>query len=258
MSGWMTVALKEIRDHSRDRRSLVSAAMYSLIGPVVILLVAQSPAAEKGGAPLLLSMMSVFALVAAFTGGMFLAVDATAGERERGSLVPLLLNPIPSLHLMAGKWIAVAVFAIGGLAVNLAAFTAVFEWSGIEAPAGTTGPLLLWIVCGLAPVALLGAALHLLTGAASRTLKDAQARLSIVTLVPMMTGMFLVFFPGTIQQWWFAIPMIGPQALIGEALRGHAVSLLQAVTLALLTLVATSALLLAAGRVMSRNEITAA
>jgi len=81
---------------------------------------------------------------------------------------------------------------------------------------------------------------------------------AIVTLVPMMTGMFLVFFPGTIQQWWFAIPMIGPQALIGEALRGHAVSLLQAVTLALLTLVATAALLLAAGRVMSRNEIIAA
>ena len=110
----------------------MSAALYSLMGPVVILLVAQSAAAAKGGAPLLLSMMSVFALVSAFTGGMYLALDATAGERERGSLVPLLLNPIPSLHLIAGKWIAVAVFAVAGLALTLAGFTAVFEWSGIE------------------------------------------------------------------------------------------------------------------------------
>lgn len=140
MSGWMTVALKEIREHGRDRRSLMSAALYSFMGPMVILLVAQSSAASKGGAPLLLSMMSVFALVSAFTGGMFLALDATAGERERGSLVPLLLNPIPSLQLVAGKWIAVAAFAIAGLTLNLVGFTAVFEWSRITPPSGTFEP----------------------------------------------------------------------------------------------------------------------
>jgi sodium transport system permease protein len=257
MSGWMTVALKEIRDHRRDRRSLISAALYSLMGPVVIVLVAQSSAASRGGAPLLLSMMSVFALVSAFTGGMFLALDATAGERERGSLVPLLLNPIPSLQLAAGKWIAVAAFAVAGLALNLAAFTAVFEWSRINPPSGTAWAFVLWVVCGLVPLALLGAALHILTGTASRTLKDAQARLSIVTLVPMMTGMFLVFFPDTIGRWWFAMPVIGQQALIGEALRGHPVSLVQAFVLATLTLTATAALVLTAGRVMSRDGVAA-
>lgn len=257
MSGWMTVALKEIRDHGRDRRSLMSAALYSFMGPVVILLVAQSQAASKGGAPLLLSMMSVFALVAAFTGGMFLALDATAGERERGSLVPLLLNPTPSLQLVAGKWIAVAVFAVAGVGLNLVAFTAAFEWNRITPPGGTTGPFAVWVVCGLLPLALLGAALHILTGAASRTLKDAQARLSIVALVPMMTGMFLVFFPDTIGRWWFAMPIVGQQALFSEALRGHTVSLLQAGVLAFLTLTATAAVVLTAGRVMSRNEATA-
>jgi ABC-type Na+ efflux pump permease subunit len=116
---------------------------------------------------------------------------------------------------------------------------------------------LLWVACGLVPVALLGAAIHLLTGAASRTLKEAQARLTIVALVPMMTSMFLVFFPGTISRWWIAIPVIGQQALINEALRGGAVTLLQAVTLAIMTLATTAALVLAAGRVMHRNEITA-
>jgi len=253
----MTVALKEIREHRRDRRSLVSAALYSLMGPVVILLVALSPAAAKGGAPLLLSMMSVFALVSAFTGGMFIALDATAGERERGSLVPLLLNPTPALHLVAGKWIAVGVFATTGLALNLAGFTAVFEWSGITPRGNLLAPLSLWIAFGLIPVAWLGAALHLLTGAASRTLKDGQARLAIVALAPMMTSMFLVFFPGTIGSWWIAIPVIGQQALITEALRGHTVSLLQAGMLAIVTLAATAALVLIAGRVIGRNAITA-
>ena len=134
-------------------------------------------------------------------------------------------------------------------------FTAVFEWSRITPPNGTTWPFVLWVVCGLVPLALLGAALHILTGTASRTLKDAQARLSIVTLVPMMTGMFLVFFPDTIGRWWFAMPVIGQQALFGE-LRGHTVSLLQAGMLALLTL-RRRLLVLTAGRAMSRNEATA-
>ena len=34
-------------------------------------------------------------MMAAFTGGMQIATDSTAGERERGSLEPLLVNPVP-------------------------------------------------------------------------------------------------------------------------------------------------------------------
>ena len=48
MSGCVTIALKEIREHLRDRRSLRAAALYALMGPAVILLVSQSAAAERG------------------------------------------------------------------------------------------------------------------------------------------------------------------------------------------------------------------
>ena len=81
----------------------------------MILLVSQSAAAERGGAGLLLSMMSVFALVSAFTGGIYIALDSTAGERERGSLVPLLLNPVPRRDVIIGKWIGVSTFTLAGL-----------------------------------------------------------------------------------------------------------------------------------------------
>jgi hypothetical protein len=73
----------------------------------------------------------------------------------------------------------------------------------------------------------------------------------------MMTSMFLVFFPGTIGRGWIAVPVIGQQALIGAALRGDAVSLLQAGILAIVTLAATAGLVLTAGRVMSRIGIAA-
>ena len=119
MSGSVTIGLKEIRDHLRDRRSLRAAALYALMGPVVILLVSQSAAAERGGSGLLLSMMSVFALVSAFTGGIYIALDSTAGERERGSLVPLLLNPVSRRDVIVGKWIGVSFFSLAGLVLTL-------------------------------------------------------------------------------------------------------------------------------------------
>ncbi len=257
MSGCVTIGLKEIREHLRDGRSLRAAAMYALMGPAVILLVSQSSAAERGGAGLLLSMMSVFALVSAFTGGMYIALDSTAGERERGSLVPLLLNPVPRRDVVVGKWIGVSAFTLAGLAVTLGGFTAVFEWGGIEPSRQITGVLLLWIVCGLVPLALLGAALDLLTGATSRTLKDAQAKLQTVVFVPMIVGMFLVFFPDWIGQWWFALPIVGQQALIGAGLRGESVSVVHAGVLGIVTLAATAAALRAAAREMNRDEFVA-
>ena len=104
--------------------------MFALMGPAVILAVSFSEAARGGGPRLLLAMMSVFTLVSTFSGGMYLALDSIAGERERGSFVPLLLNPVPRLHLVIGKWIAVSVFSLAGLALNLAGFTLVFEWGG--------------------------------------------------------------------------------------------------------------------------------
>src|SRR5512139_1757686 len=97
----LVVARKEIRDHRRDTRSLASTAMYALMGPAVVLLVTFSPVGGGNRRPdLLLSMASVFALVAAFTGGMNIAMDSMAGERERRSLVPLLLNAVPRLSVV--------------------------------------------------------------------------------------------------------------------------------------------------------------
>jgi sodium transport system permease protein len=235
----------------------VSAALYALMGPAVILLVSLSGAAQKGGPSLLLAMMSVFALVAVFTGGMHIALDSTAGERERGSLVPLLLNPVSRLHLVVGKWLGVLTVTLIGLGFTLAGFSIVFEWGGVIPPAERLGVVQLWVLCGLIPLALLGAALNVLAATTCKTLKEAQARLSMVMFVPMIVGMFLVFFPDRLGQWWFVLPVVGQQAFIGIGLRGGAVSFWQVGLLALITTAVTAAMLVAAAWAMKRDDIVA-
>ncbi len=54
----------------------------------------------------ILSFIPLFIVIAAFTGGMQIATDSTAGERERGSLEPLLVNPAPRRSFAVGKWLA--------------------------------------------------------------------------------------------------------------------------------------------------------
>ena len=258
MSTCLIVARKELRDHARDIRSLASTALFALMGPGVVLLVSFSRVQDAGGRPkVLLSMASVFALVTAFAGGMNLAMDATAGERERRSLVPLLLSPVSRLDLVIGKWMAAAALGVAALTLTLAAFLGVLAASAPASIRGLAPQLSAWMVCGLVPLALLGSALHLVVAANSRSTKEAHGWLSMMAFVPMLVGMFLVFFPSWIGRWWFAVPIVGQQSLVARSLEGQPVRLLEGLVLAAITLAASIPALLAARGVLDREDALA-
>jgi len=101
-----TIAGKEVTDNWRDRRGLLSAALYSLMGPGVVSpvsLAIRSQGKHGEGQSVLIAMMSVFTLVSAFAGGMNVAMDSIAGERERRSLLPLLMHPVTRLDVLWGS-----------------------------------------------------------------------------------------------------------------------------------------------------------
>ncbi|MEM8862008.1 MAG: ABC transporter permease, partial [Chloroflexota bacterium] len=60
---------------------------------------------EAGIEGAILSLLPVIMLTAAFLGGFYMVVDMTAGERERESLEPLLINPIPRWAVVIGKYL---------------------------------------------------------------------------------------------------------------------------------------------------------
>jgi sodium transport system permease protein len=225
------------------------------MGPGVVLLVSLSNAGDRSRrAALLLSMASVFALVTAASGGMSLAMDTMAGERERRSLVPLLLTPVSRLHLVLGKWIAVCAIGLGALSVTLCGCLVVVWW---QAPVGwiVLAQLGVWALFGLVPLALAGSALHLLLAARSRTAQEAHGWHSIAMFLPMLAGMFLVFFPAWIGGWWFLAPVIGQQAIVVRSLAGQPVSVPEAALLAIATIAAIVPALLATRRALERDDV---
>lgn len=249
---WLIIARKEILDHARDVRSLVSSGFYALMGPLVVLMV--SLATLKSGkaesVAMLLSMMSVFALVATFVGGMNVAMDAIAGERERRSLLPLLMNPIERSDVIIGKWLAISFYGLCGLVMNLLGFSAVLAITRVPRP-----DLLVAVLYGLVPLALLAAALELLISTFCRNVKEAHTYLSLLVFLPMGLGMFLVFFPQMVRAWWFVLPIAGQQSLLELSMRGDAISPVAPIVLGLITVASAALALTVAARLLQRDEV---
>jgi sodium transport system permease protein len=247
------VARKELVDHLRDGRALVSAALYTLMGPLIVGLVvfAIGSAGSGAGARIFPVMASVFALVAAFSGSMSMAIDLIAGERERRSLLPLLMNSVSRSEIVLGKWLAASVFAVVGLFINVLAFSVVLA---LVSPASGGGALLL-MVPALVMLALAAAALQILVSTMCRSIKEANTYLSMLIFAVMALGMWLAFRPQSAEDWWFLAPVAGQQVLLQLGFANGELPVLGSLVLAATTAAGTVLALVYAGKLMRRDAV---
>lgn len=172
----------------------------------------------------LLSIIPIFLVFAAFSGGMNVAIDAMAGERERGSLESLLLNPVRRESLVLGKWTTAVVFSIAASTLCLAAFLLVMgrvplQDLGVKVRLDALAVLGLW--AGVLPLALMASAAQMLLSTFARSFKEAQTYMQMLSLLPTLPGLVLVLSPVQSQPWMFAIPVLGQELLVQEVMRGE-------------------------------------
>ncbi len=143
----------------------------------------------SGRSAMLLGMMSYFFIFAALMGGMYLAIDTTAGERERGSLEPLLSLPVTRSELIYGKIAATCLFMSLSLLLSLLAFYFVLDYMPLE-QLGMTPNFSLDVVFSalllFLPFLLLGGALMTLVASFTKSYREAQTWLSVVLIAPTM------------------------------------------------------------------------
>ena len=142
-----------------------------------------------GRSALLLGILTYFLLFATLMGGMYLAIDATAGERERKSLEPLLTLPVSRTSLLLGKVAATTVFMLVSLALTLVAFAIALKFLPLDEIGMSSGFSGLTAVAAffvLTPFALLGAFLMTLVASFTRSYKEAQTWLGLLLLVPTL------------------------------------------------------------------------
>jgi sodium transport system permease protein len=178
---------------------------------------------EKSAANVL-GVMPVLLLMVAFFGGMHLAIDAAAGERERGSLESLLVNPVSRGAVVVGKWLAVTVSAWAALAIALAGFGAALAavpLQELNLKFQLGAPEMVGLLAAGLPLALLASALQLTLALFARTFKEAQTYLSLLVLIPGLPAMFLALQPIKASVRMMAVPVFGQTLLMTDVLRGE-------------------------------------
>ena len=205
-----------------------------------------------------LNMMPPFLIFTLFLGGVYLTLDTTSGERERGSFEPLMINPVTRSEVLTGKFLAAVVFTLIALCVQVTAFWSMIhlvprEALGLVTPPGALRLGLLLPVC--LPLALFAVAAQLVIAAVTRSLKEAQTYLGLLPLVPAIAGMLLVFTPVELHSLLAAIPTFGQTVLMGQVIRSETMSWALVSISGFATLAVTLLLLALAFRLYEREQI---
>jgi sodium transport system permease protein len=185
-----------------------------------------TPEAKRG---MLLAFLPYLLILSAFLGGAYLVMDATAGERERQSLEPLLATPAPRGAIMSGKIAAACAFGMLGLLLTLLSFKISFGFvdsgplKGVDVSMLAIAKLLLVLL----PMVLLGTTLLTLISASVKTLKEAQSYMAFLMLLPILPTIILMVNPVKNALWMFATPFLAQNQLILMILRQETITAAQ-------------------------------
>ena len=208
--------------------------------PLVVASRDQSTAQARGG--MMFSMLPYFFIVGVFIGGMALAIDTTAGERERQSLEPLFANPVARSKILLGKLGATSAFALTTLVLSIIAFSFAGQFLpteklGMSLSIGPHFAVLTLVV--MLPLVFLIASMQTLAAAFAKTFREAQTYLSLLMFVPVVPTMLMSVFPFKVETWMYAVPLVGQQVTITRLMRGEVVTSAEIALCFVCTLVAS-------------------
>ena len=202
-----------------------------------------TPAAR---ALLVLGMLSFFIILSLLTGGMYLAIDTTVGERERGTLEPLLVAPVSRDALLIGKLLATCAYMMLSMSMTTAALCFTLSRIDLEqfGMSANLGPgTALSIIAVTAPLIPFLAAAMTLVAAWTRSAREAQAWLGVLQLVPTLPLVVASLMNLAASHALMAVPSLSQHFLITRILRAEGLDPLPT-TISLVATLSLGALLL--------------
>jgi sodium transport system permease protein len=228
-SGTPTHRLEDMLKHYGSQqgalRLLARGLSPGIAAPVVVSERDQSTPQSRAGR--ILSFLPYFFVIAIYIGGMYLAIDLTAGERERQSLEPLFANPVARWRILLGKLGAISAFSLASLVLTVIAFviaggflpTAKLGMS-FDLGAGFVADAILLEL----PLIAVFAVLETLVAAFAKSYREAQTYLGFLMIVPIIPSALMAVLPVKAAHWMYAVPLLGQQIGISDLLGGKAVA----------------------------------
>ena len=225
-----------------------------VVQPIKVNVEDEATADSKGG--VILGVATMTMIYAVFISGMNLAIDTSAGERERNSLALLLSHPVSTRNIVLAKVFSVTVFAMIGLLLTLIMSKisyAFVPWQELGFTVTiSTEFILLMLLIGL-PIALMAASLQLFVSFMAKSFKEAQSYLTLVLIVPMMLSMAASYniAPDTLQ--W--LPVSGQQQALIAFIKGREIPMLQLLLSSVTTLIIAIGLTLGMEKSLKSEKI---
>ena len=179
-----------------------------------------TPEAKRG---LVLSfLLPLIMTLFAFIGGSHLAMDATAGERERQSLEPLLATPVARGALVSGKMLAAAAIGLASMLLILVSFKLSAGLTPSARTLDVSMAAIARLVLILLPLVLIGTALLTCLAASAKSMKEAQGHMIWLMLLPLLPAYALMAYPiKDTALWQYAVPFLAQNQMIVKITRGE-------------------------------------
>jgi sodium transport system permease protein len=198
------------------------------------------------------------ALIVAVFGALSVAIDVTAGERERGSLEPLLMNPVPVASIVLGKWAVVMTYSVVIVLLTMAGFLVSMRFISSETLSALMQ--LHWrevaiFLAVLLPFAALMAAVNMLAATFGRSFKEAQTYVSYITMAVQFAALVPVFLTVRDAFWQLLVPSVAQLSVLMKTLRGEPLTTLHLLVPAAVCLAGTLVCLLLQAHLLRREQI---
>ncbi|HEV8693157.1 MAG TPA: ABC transporter permease [Lysobacter sp.] len=219
--GRLRAALESYRDQVGTLRLLARGVDPTITRPLSIGNRDLASAEAKRGA-FAAALLPYLLILTSFLGGAYLIMDATAGERERQSLEPLLATPSARSAIVSGKIAAACAMGISSLLLTLLAFklSAQFTSSAnqaIDVSFMAIGKMLLVLL----PMLFIGTSLLTYLSATAKSMKEAQSHMMWLMLLPMVPTIALAVNPIKEQLWQYAVPFLAQNQMLLKVIRGE-------------------------------------
>jgi sodium transport system permease protein len=185
---------------------------------------------------LLASLLPFFIAMWATVGGMSLAVDEAAGEKERGTLESLLVTPPSREAIVVGKFLSVLTASVGAVIVVVIAMMVSLRWGypyvlhtsqklNVSLPVGTAAVML-----GVAVLfAALMSGVQLAMSIYAKSPREAQqfiTPLYFITVLPALAVQYITEWQAS--AWAYMLPVLNTffafrELLLGTVNWGHLV-----------------------------------
>ena len=199
-------------------------------------------------------------MMAAFMSGLSVAIDSSAGERERNVLEMLLCQPVSTLKIVFAKLLSASTISFIGvcMVLILTSLSVNFiDLTKIGATFSLSLPTTLILILLLLPICFLASSIQLFVAFQAKSFKEAQSTVGMIIGIPAFVP-FVLFFMDDRPQWLDWVPIAGQSLIIEDIFKGVDVNWLAMLTTSGVTIAITAGLVLTVAKKLKSEKVVMA